>query len=86
MRSECSYNIYYDNKDLWDYHDDIMKLIEKFNANRRRVKNKIEKEKQEDPSKEIFSVDKELEGCKIKTEQPKKETNNVCKYHSKGFL
>ena len=86
MKLKCSNKIYHENKDLWDDHDDIMKLIKKFNVNKERPKEKIKSKKEDDPSEEIFSIDKMLKSCEIKVQKSKQETSKskVCKYHSYG--
>ena len=43
-----------------------MKLIVKFNANKARLEDNDQIEKEEDPSKEIFLIDKQLKNCEIK--------------------
>ena len=69
IKLKCSNKIDHENKDLWDDHDDIMKLVKKFNVNKERLKEKIKREKEDDPSEEIFNIDKMLKICEIKVKK-----------------
>ena len=40
-----------------DDHDDIMKPIKKFNAKKEKLKNKVEREKEEEPIVEIVTTE-----------------------------
>jgi hypothetical protein len=68
MKDQCSNYVYHEHKDLLDDHDDIMKQIKKFNASKVKLKNKVDREKEEDPSVEIFTIEDNLKNCEIKLE------------------
>ena len=86
MKLKCSNKIYHENKGLWDDHDDIVKLVNKFNVNKERPKEKHKSEKEDGPSEEIFSINKMLKRCEIKVQKSEQETykSKVCMYHSYG--
>ena len=59
----------------------------KFNANKARLEDNVQKEKEEDPSKEIFLIDKQLKNCEIKLNNPYNKKHEVkdCRYYANGF-
>ena len=66
MKDKCSNSVYHEHKDLLDDHDDILKQIKTFNASKEKLKNKVEREKEEDPSVEIFTIEENLKNYEIK--------------------
>ena len=87
LKDKCSNSVYHEHKDLLDNHDDIVKQIKKFNASKAKLKNKVDREKEEDPSVEIFTIEDNLKNCEIKLESSSNIScvKMVCRYNSHGF-
>ena len=56
MKDKCSNSVYHEHKDLLDDHNDIMKQIKSFNASKAKLKNNVDREKEEDISVEKITI------------------------------
>ena len=101
MRNSCSDNIYYKQKRLLEEEEDLRDRINNFYASKSKLCEEIEKEKQDDLSKEILEVEVKIKLCDpfrgflIPDENGSRRKDSflnggegnvkVCKFHRKGF-
>ena len=98
MRNSCTDKVYRMNKRLHEEEENIHDRINDFYANKTDLFKEIEKEKQEDPSKELLEIEedaKDLDPFRGFLGFPRKKDSEtirsdivdtkICKFHSKGF-
>ena len=97
MRNSCSDEVFYANKRLQEEEDDLRDRINNFYYKKVDLLDEIEKEKKDDPSKEILEVEEEVKICdpfrgflvpdengSIRKGSSLDEPK-LCKFYSKGF-
>ena len=93
MKSKCSDDVYLKSKSLKEEEYDLKDRINTFYSRKRDLLNIIVEEKNNDPSKEIHEIEKEVKesdpfrGFIADNEEPmnKGTENKPCRYHSRGF-
>ena len=93
MKSKCSDDVYLKSKSLKEEEYDVKDRINTFYSRKRDLLNIIVEEKNNDPSKEIHEIEKEVKesdpfrGFIADNEEPmnKGTENKPCRYHSRGF-
>ena len=63
MRIKCSDNVYNENNSLLEEEDDLKERLKKFYHTKKTLLLEIEKEKEEDPSVEIYTIEMEVNKC-----------------------
>ena len=63
MRIKSSDNVYNENNSLLEEEDDLKERLKKFYHTKKTLLLEIEKEKEEDPSVEIYTIEMEVNRC-----------------------